>query len=502
MNWCCVILALWAGVSLGDTVTPVQYLQSLPRPNFAVGYRLPPLTRWGGNLSTNTDLELAQHWGYTMELNLYASLANMTNLNAYNRTVLTLVSNNPGLKLCCMMDRNYTAPIPYDFYCTNSAGDQLKDLTGSLTVCPEGPTNYWQLISANSAAGIAVVRSNAPVAVVLNGGEYGMNVAGWAYYQWLDDPRVIAVTNQFSSYGNGWFQHWAGSRKRREALYPMTAAKSVVPNALYIYYHSGYEYYFTDASADPLHNYNDSRWGFMSDAMNAVSDYPSFELYERITATTNRDVMTRYLDAVGYNMGVSQPWNYSWLAPGWSTNNADNTDPDIYTGFLKSAYLAGMIGGISGFFSVPNGGFDASFDSSSPPSWLSQMICISRVHALFSHFENFLWNGDLLPGPYTHRISRWQPAYEFTNDYTNRVVARKLRGLNQWLVSAWAMDGATRPVTVTIPGPGIMAVSCTGTGKVYWVATTPDATNIAEVTDTSVHPTVGRLLAGSVKGSH
>ena len=56
------------------------------------------------------------------------------------------------------------------------------------------------------------------------------------------------------------------------------------------------------------------------------------------------------------------------------------------------------------------------------------MVALARVHALFSHLEMFLRQGDLLPGPNHHRFSKDLPAYEFPSGDPNvRVVARKLR---------------------------------------------------------------------------
>jgi len=129
------------------------------------------------------------------------------------------------------------------------------------------------------------------------------------------------------------------------------------------------------------------------------------------------------------------------------------------------------VGGIAGYFSYPTGtvasvfgenGFAGTFPINTPPHWLLQIMALAHVHALFSHLENVLTNGDLLSGPQAHALSADQPAYEFTNTaaYANdRVLARKLRGQNQWIVTAWAADGITNNVTVTIPTIGNLTVT-------------------------------------------
>jgi hypothetical protein len=108
-------------------------------------------------------------------------------------------------------------------------------------------------------------------------------------------------------------------------------------------------------------------------------------------------------------------------------------------------------------------------------------MALGHVHALFSHLENVLTNGDLLTGPQMHAMSTDQPAYEFTNTagYANaRVLARKLRGQNQWIVTAWAADGVSTNVTVTIPTVGALTVAAVPSASVYQV--TMSGTNVTQ----------------------
>jgi len=87
----------------------------------------------------------------------------------------------------------------------------------------------------------------------------------------------------------------------------------------------------------------------------------------------------------------------------------------------------------------------------------------------------------LLPGNGMHISSTDQPAYEFTNttaDATARVLARKLRGQNQWIVTAWAADGTNRNVTVSIPTVGVLTVLAANSGSVYQV--TMSGTNVQQ----------------------
>jgi hypothetical protein len=149
-----------------------------------------------------------------------------------------------------------------------------------------------------------------------------------------------------------------------------------------------------------------------------------------------------------------------------------------------------MNGAVAGYFSYPTGtngtllggpGFDAAFPSNSPPHWLQQIMALSHVHALFSHLETFTDNSDLLSGPQHHAMSYDQPAYEFTNtvaDATARVLVRKLRTSNQWIVTAWNAYGTNRNVTVTIPTIGALTVLAADSGSVYQVTMT--GTNVTQ----------------------
>jgi hypothetical protein len=96
------------------------------------------------------------------------------------------------------------------------------------------------------------------------------------------------------------------------------------------------------------------------------------------------------------------------------------------------------------------------------------MMILGHVQALFSHLEDYLRNGDLLPGPNMHRLSTEFPAYEFpTGDPNVRALARKLRQRDEWLLCAWAADGPSKRVTVTIPELGEVKLQARPCGSVY-----------------------------------
>jgi hypothetical protein len=206
--------------------------------------------------------------------------------------------------------------------------------------------------------------------------------------------------------------------------------------------------------------------------MQVVSDLPSGSNYFRHFNsgwTGNSDLLTQTLNSVAQQIAEGDPLSYNFVCGGWTRKSpeSDFSNDARYMGYLKCYYTAGMLGGVAGYFAYPKGGFE-SFEGDEPPSWLTQMLVLARVHALFSGLEGFLREGDLLPGPTKHRWSKDLPAYEFpTGDPNARVLARKHRRRAEWLVTAWAAGGQDREVGVAVPGLGAVRVEARACASVY-----------------------------------
>ena len=508
-------------LSAQANVTPAQYLASQPKPNFAAGNHLPHLTRWGWCLSSNATIELANNWDYALTLDNYATPSLVTNLDAFNRLMIAMVSNNPAkYKLSVLIDRTFPLPVPDGFWSTNSAGlfvDYYSNswpknvYTNGAWQCsttnsadwksyhpwmsPEAPDDYMATAALYWMKSLRVIQSNAPIAIILNGGEYGLNVLGWGQPAWQQDARVQAqavMTNTWTTSntnGTSW-PRYTSDRKSHQLGFLTAAIQQLFPNhELYIFYKTANEqgrgYTPTDLNWGDLYD----AWGWKSDVLNTNTDLPSFEdYYGTVASWTNvpNDLLTMHLNGVGYDINFGYKTNYSWLSGGWSTTDTNAlSDIPRYMGFLKCLYTAGMNGAVAGYFSCPTNtipgsifggpGFDAAFPSNSPPHWLQQMVVLSHVHALFSQLETFIDNSDLISGPQHHALSYDQPAYEFTNtmaDATARVLARRLRSGDQWLITAWAASGTNRNVTVNIPVLGAVTVYARDSGAVYQVTTT------------------------------
>ena len=417
------------------------------------------------------------------------------NTNSDQSRICALAASDPKrfpLEVIMDLALPQPKPVPADFWVRDDQGrftdgkNTWQDATNTQfhkVVSPESPDVYWQKIAEDWTAPLKLIHQKAPIAIVLNGGETGVGVSGQAAAAWIKDPRVQAAI------GNRSLFEYASERKKHYEEIVAKAVREAVPDReLYIYYNTGGESRRTASGG--LLSGNWKNWTFDSSFIRNISDLPSFEFYYQhynTGWTGGNDMLTQFLDAAGYNTALGAPLSYNWLCAGW-TRGGKNDFSDIphYMGFLKCLYTAGMIGGNAGYYANPKGGFTDPFPPASPPQWLLQIIALLRVHALFSHLEPFLYQGWLLPGPMQHKWSTDQPAYEFpTGDENVRVLARKLRARDEWLVTAWAADGPDRTVSVTIPVLGQIQVLARAPGSVY----TATATNLTLVDVNGVLPT-------------
>jgi hypothetical protein len=515
-----VFLSLGAVSHAQTNVTPWQYLISQQKPNFAPGNTLPKLCSWDAqSFSTNTCVELAKDWDYCLPFD-FEDLTVTSITNATGQLYCYLATNNPSVyKLSVIMNNDSLKPVPNGLYCTNSAGLFVDD-TGTnfftnmanAIYSPEPPDSYLAANASNSVWSLRVLLSNAPIAIILDDGEWGLREAPYDQNAWEQDPRWAGATNGISWPGTDGINIRYGSLQKGHILgYWTSAIKALLPNReLSIYYETDAERDRTLTSLTGTGSiWSGPNYGFCSDVMNTNTDLPSFQEYWTgisnqgacfLNGYKNYDLLSTHLNQVGFNFTIGYTNDYSSISGGWQVSTNLNysllADIPTYTGFIKCLYTAGSLGAATGYFTTlgpgagsTNGygtefggpGWDAAFPSNVPPHWLLQLMALSHVHALFSQLEKFLTGGDLISGPQSNIYSLDQPAYEFTNTagYVNdRVLARKLRGKNQWIVTAWAADGITNNVTVTIPTIGNLTVTAVPSASVYQVTMT--GTNVQQ----------------------
>lgn len=464
-------------------ITPAQWLQLQAPPRFAPGHTLLPLTRWGWVLPLDARKELAEHWGYALEFPGYVTqeVADkaVADPNSDGGQCLALAQQQPEVyRLGVLLNRQFPKDMPPEAYCRDAQGNFILDDRGNKVLSTEMPEAVLREAAQLSAAPLAKLHTRAPLAVILNGGEYGLGVLGFTQKFWEKDPRIVAAKGSLN-----WYQYLSRQKAREQGI-TAEAVRAACPDRLvYVYYPSGGDTH----RRGPESTYQ-NHWGWDFKDMRQGTDMASNEYYYHDFNTGwigNDNMLTQALGAKGYEIRYGSKNSYDWLCAGYKqpdpkvpvywdpTAPIDNNakafgDLRIYQGFLKCLYTEGMLGGVAGYFSFPAGGFGAKFPPNQPPNWLVQMAILGRVHALFSYLESYLRQGDLLPGPNQHVHVPDQPAYEFpTGSPNHRVLARKMPKEPRWLITAWAADGVDGPESVEIPELGRITVECRAIGSVY-----------------------------------
>jgi hypothetical protein len=483
----------------GVKVAPIDWLKAQTAPESAAGSTLPPLTRWGWSMSFDVAKELADRWGYAVEFSGYVSdkVAEeaIANPDGRNGRCLALVAGNPAkYKLGVLLDREFPKEMPPEAYLRDQSGNFIPEQSNPRSLSPEIPEDCLKQAGQLSAAGLARLHARCPIAVIQNGGEYGLNVLGWVQKYWEQDPKVLAAKGDMS-----WYRY-VSRRKAREQKAVAEAVRAATPDRLlYVFYTCGGGTH----RHGTLETYQD-HWGWDYAEMRACADIATNEYYYHDFNSGwigKDDMLSQALAAKGYELrfGVKNSYDYlcagykqsadAAMAPVWDATAALDNDAKafgdlrLYEGFLKCLYTEGMIGGVAGYFSFPKGGFDTPFSPDKPPQYLAQMVILGRVHALFSHHEAFLRQGDLLPGPNMHAKVTDQPAYEFPSGHANRrVLARKMPNEPKWLITAWASDGVEGPATVEIPGLAAVTLQARSIGSVY-TATLQDGKPVLQQAD-------------------
>jgi hypothetical protein len=455
-----LLLTLHSAVS---SKTALQFLKEAPKPAFKEGHTLYPLTRWGWTMPFEVRVELAENWGYALEFG-EANPASVKQLEDPQSTLSKICSlaSLKGYKLFVLLyrpfyERSFLDSLPEETWCRDEEG---KLIGPQRLWSPEAPIEVFTKAAEIALKPLIEVSKRAKISVILNGGEYALTVYGFGGKYWQMDPRVMKAKGERS-----WFEY-ISERKADQEIAIADAIRKAFPEALYIYYHTG----GTHRNRYPTWWHWDYDYKFIR---RKASDLPSISIYYRhfnSGFTGDDDMLTQVLNAVAQQLQYGDALSYNWVNAGWEREKLGEeafADLRLYMGFLKCLYTAGMVGGVAGYFAYPKGGFDGDVGEK-PPHWLLQMMVLSHVHALFSHLEEFLRNGELIPGPMRHRWSKDLPAYELpTGDNNARVLARKHRKRNEWLITAWAADGRDRLVHVSVPELGEVEIRAEGVGATY-----------------------------------
>ena len=484
--------------------TPAQYLAMQTPPVFKPNNHFPRLVVDGYSRPKDLQLLMVTNWDYCYTLQTIdaADYGSATTDLRYFATNTSIPVSLPTPVFHADWDHGW---VDDAFYCStngmiiDSAGNLWTNVSANYSrrvVCPEAPNSEYVHLAAIIASQIsAFVTNGVNVKMITTDGEYGLTEYGNSGTAWKKDPRVIAA---MATNGLSWARY-SSIKKAHQMGIISQAIRAAAPNRdLYVYYNTGGEQTKYHASsgytyANPWTDYGP--WGFASEYMNPVSDVPVFEDYfgncPSLSYTNGLysnhiqdfDLLSRDLDGVGFDYALgNHSLTYNYVNGGWSLTSATNLSPiPEYMGFLKCLYVAGMKGAVAGFYSNPTGtnasifgenGFTGTFPTNIPPHWLSQIIALSRVHALFSWHEELLTNSILTPGNGVHWTSSDQPSYEYTNNLANiyiRTLARQAIGgdTNRWLICCWAPYTDETNVIVNIPALGAVNLIARPSGAVY-----------------------------------
>jgi len=497
-------------VTIGATSTPLDHLRSEIRPVFKTGHTLLPLTYSSCAVSGNVQVEMMQNWGYAGQFT--------EGVNLTNSPVLQEIRNRPGTYPVAYSQASLW-PIFNNYRGTNAQRFQpppetyIRDAAGNIViengrpiVSPIAPDSVFTQIGQQIGDKARAVEeaTGQPIRIVVNEGEYGLWLAGEENPSrlWGQDPAVMAAYN--ASGQSSWFAFVSIAKARQERL---------IKEGIFSRLARGrptYSWYLEAFGPERGRWFGWQRYMFIwehflsPDRVPQVSDYSSPQMYfnDFNTGWTGiqsqqgipYDALTQALRDVGGAISLGQRFVYPWVSLGWERGSATRiSDDDLFLGMMKAYFTAGAIGAVSGYFTCEGAPFEAMRSNlavgTTRPVQIRNVIQLSKAYALFTHLEPFLRDGDLLPGPNDHPYSAAGSGVTKAMEFpavgetaqvpwgtrtatvpTARVLARKMRNADRWLVTAWANTGSDRNIRVTIdPRLGELTLNARRAGSVYIV---------------------------------
>jgi Secretion system C-terminal sorting domain len=515
---------------------PREYLQRQTKPVFRPNHTLPPLqcngygsgTTYGNPgepvRSFNNQLEMVNNWGYAFDFD-----GNLLNPDAFesNKAII----DNPTSDARKMIDLARSDPSKYklsgviaqykqngkvplsptecpDCYAKDAQGNIIKDASNIPVVNPLMSDESLARCGQKLAKMYDYIKTIAPFTNAVDYGEVGVFLPLFARQHWLKDPRVVAESGfaQGAGASNAWNIYYSQKWTRiQKGFWQYLPSKLTPEGYVNVYVNDGGE------SRGRFGDWVDYNTSF--EHTKDLSKYANGQSYYSLLNNRfnigllgdNRpDMLSTFLYRRRWELSNGQPFGVEWTNGACSTAE---TEYDRWTGFLKCIYVGGNLSSIAGFFgddwnlpfldangiptrtatNTPNPNYKSlpqlyptTFAENNPPFFIKQIMALSRVHAMFTWIEPFTRNSDLLVGNVSAAWGGSGLLAEFSNtanDKGARVMARKLRNENKWLVTAWAMTGEDREVEVTIPNLGTIKVNARKTGTIYHIDNTSGTPN-------------------------
>lgn len=365
--------------------------------------------------------------------------------------------------------------------------------------------NYWNPLASDSAMQSVVDESLGGIkrlkqaglkfAILYHGGESGLRVPE------LTDQLFGSIPEITTAKGARSWPDFISFRKGLQTKKIYEEVKTIAPERqVYVFYPADDRPYNYIPGND-LYSYD---YQYMKD----VTDIPSSSnyFYEFNNAIAVRktqpsipysnyyDLATNTLNAISSQTYIhNQPYSYDFVCPlGWykdSTISKESIDPARLshptdaTGYMKFSCMVGALGFVDGYFGAdcnPEFGSYRAFDPTSPPPWMINTILVAEEHARFSYLDDYIFDGDLLPGNKLNTIKTYAPSYEFiakkifkgfvARDLNTRILARKLKGSNKYLLFLWSIEAATHFTIVDfLPGLPVLELEARRKGSLYTV---------------------------------
>lgn len=166
---------------------------------------------------------------------------------------------------------------------------------------PAAPDSVWEMAGKYRADPIRTVRERCPIAIVLNGGEYGIGVLGFAQKVWEKDPHILEHKGD-----TPWYDYVSQRKAHAETLIA-NAVKAVVPDRQLYIYHP------TMGGTHRKRTSGWQSWMYGYEWMKPVSDLASSEhCYMHFNSgwTGKISMVTQALNAKGFEIANGQPLCY------------------------------------------------------------------------------------------------------------------------------------------------------------------------------------------------
>ncbi|MBF0593345.1 MAG: putative Ig domain-containing protein [Candidatus Omnitrophica bacterium] len=313
--------------------TPDQFLKEATPPHFRTGHTLLPLTRWSFPINYDMNLEMADRWGYALEI----ILNDIENTYGDSYKLINLARNNPGKYristrlLRPLLDSAFLPTLPPETWTYDENGVRFVDPGKNWVFSPTMPDLSYKMAGAKDAVLVSNLRAKIPIDLIQNDAEYGLSVEGFGSKYWTHDAVVMADKGS-----QDWFSYISKKKAHLDQIITDQILAASGADTAYIYYVnvSGYR----NMSPENL------RWGYDFKDMKSLSSVPSGQAYFGGEVKNDgpwvfnrglpggQDVLTKVLGEKTYPLTFGSQYSlaYEWFCGGWPAPGEENLDSILF----------------------------------------------------------------------------------------------------------------------------------------------------------------------------